>query len=371
MTSAFARLRRLLPFLVSGVVITLFMAWGLPLILTSKGSSARGEPRLYWLSMPLKPVADERPGAIGIDIGATAASMSTIVVHRGMLSDWYIVQASRIGGTWPTGTVIELQLENAMREVERTPPATVVVAPPPAEATSFARIDTGLSGWPFRAFASESWYRPANLPDGHVPVPETRHCWNLGLVDGQLLLVPMRPLWFGLAGDIVFWSSACWASVAFPLAIRQRRREKYGRCGKCGYAADSHAVKRPELCSECGTPYARDPLGFAHSPEMHFQNAYVWIIFVSSLDIMLTWKILDRGGVEVNPVANAVIEAWGMQGAIAFKFALMMWVIVACEILARLKRSAGRFLAGAAIVISASPVVWSLFLLVVHEFFPE
>jgi hypothetical protein len=104
---------------------------------------------------------------------------------------------------------------------------------------------------------------------------------------------------------------------------------------------------------------------------MHFQNAYVWIIFVSSLDIMLTWKILDRGGVEVNPVANAVIEAWGMQGAIAFKFALMMWVIVACEILARLKRSAGRFLAGAAIVISASPVVWSLFLLVVHEFFPE
>ena len=66
-----------------------------------------------------------------------------------------------------------------------------------------------------------------------------------------------------------------------------------------------------------------------------------------------------------------MIDAWGMQGAIAFKFALMMWVIIACEILARMKRRAGKFLAYAAVVISASPVVWSLILLSVHAFFPQ
>jgi hypothetical protein len=103
---------------------------------------------------------------------------------------------------------------------------------------------------------------------------------------------------------------------------------------------------------------------------MHFQNAYVWLVFVSSLDIMLTWKILDRGGLEVNPVAKLVIDTWGMHGAIAFKFALMLWVIIACEILGRLKPSAGRFLASVAVIISASPVVWSLCLLAWHELVP-
>ena len=132
-----------------------------------------------------------------------------------------------------------------------------------------------------------------------------------------------------------------------------------------------HEVKRPTQCPECGATFTPDPLRFVHCPEMHFQNAYVWLIFVSSLDIMLTWKILDRGGVEVNPLASLVIDGWGMQGAIAFKFALMMWVIVVCELLARMRRGAGKFLAYAAVIVSASPVLWSLFLITAHEFFPK
>jgi hypothetical protein len=157
--------------------------------------------------------------------------------------------------------------------------------------------------------------------------------------------------------------------VAGPREWRRRRRAKYGRCKECGYAIGKFDLKRPERCPECGAPFTPDPLGFAHSPEMHYQNAYVWLIFVSSLDIMLTWKILDRGGLELNPVAALVIDHWGMQGAIAFKFALMMWVIVVCEVLARRKDSAGRFLSILAVVVSALPVAWSLFLMVSHELF--
>ncbi|MFM7259711.1 MAG: DUF5658 family protein, partial [bacterium] len=171
--------------------------------------------------------------------------------------------------------------------------------------------------------------------------------------------------------DLVFWSSVSWTAIALPRALRRRRREKLGRCGDCGHDLDPHAVVRPSTCPDCGVVLPRDPLGFARSPEMHFQTAYVWLVFVSSLDIMLTWKILDRGGIEVNPVAKMVIDAWGMHGAIAFKFALMMWVIVACDLLARQKRSAGKFLAYLAVVISASPVVWSLCLLAWHRIFPE
>jgi hypothetical protein len=368
MKSAFAWLRQLLPFLVSGAVVTLVVAWGLPIMLASRGASAWEAP-LQWIGRPSEVKKGEK--GFGLDIAYTSASIPTVVVHRGIFSDLYVARRGEVGSSWPVGELMEMRLEHTLDMVSRTPPSSVRVAPPAGEELRYTQIETGLSGLPFRAFRSEARYLADDSAMGHELMPELHGTWNLGLINGQLLLVPHRPLWLGVLGNIVFWSSLLWAMVAFPLAVRRRRREKYGRCGKCGYAMDTHAVKRLEVCPECGTSFRRDPLGFVHSPEMHFQNAYVWIIFISSLDIMLTWKILSRGGMEVNPVAAIVIDAWGMYGAIAFKFALMMWVIVACEILARLKRSAGKFLSVCAIVISASPVVWSLFLLVVHEFFPE
>ena len=360
MKSALARLRQILPFLMGGVVITLFVAWGLPIMLAARGTGAWGEPMVRWMSA--------RQGLDESDI----PDSPVIELRRGVLSDWYSALPSSTDGAWPTAAaeLVEHRYEYATTSIRRVPPSYVAVEPPAGEAARFARVDTGVAGWPFRAFRGESRYIADDNAMGHEVMPDLRGNWNLGLVNGQLLLVPHQPLWLGILGNIVFWSSLSWAVVAFPVAIRRRRREKYGKCGKCGYAMDVHAVKRLAVCPECGTSFRRDPLGFVHSPEMHFQNAYVWIIFVSSLDIMLTWKILSRGGIEVNPVAAVVIDAWGMHGAIAFKFALMMWVIVACEILARLKRSAGRFLSITAIVISASPVAWSLFLLVLHEFFP-
>jgi hypothetical protein len=102
------------------------------------------------------------------------------------------------------------------------------------------------------------------------------------------------------------------------------------------------------------------------APPMRYQSEYVWIIFFSSMDIMLTWAILRRGGEEVNPMARLVIEWWGLNGAIAFKFALMLFVIVSCEIVGRRRDLTGRRLARVAVIIAASPVVYSLGLLVDH-----
>ena len=98
-------------------------------------------------------------------------------------------------------------------------------------------------------------------------------------------------------------------------------------------------------------------------PEMRYQSGYVWFVFVSSLDIMLTWLILKKGGVELNPVAELVIDSWGLPGAIGFKFALTLFVIIACEITGRHKDHIGRNLIIIAIVLSSVPVVWSLSLL--------
>lgn len=99
-----------------------------------------------------------------------------------------------------------------------------------------------------------------------------------------------------------------------------------------------------------------------------FPNAYVWFVFLSSLDVMLTWAILKRDGTEVNPIAAYVIELWGLNGAIAFKFSLMIFVIIVCEIVGQKRPSAGKRLIRLCVLVSALPVTWSLFLLLMHTY---
>lgn len=103
-------------------------------------------------------------------------------------------------------------------------------------------------------------------------------------------------------------------------------------------------------------------------PPVMYPNAYTWFVFVSAMDIMLTWVILWQGGAEVNPVARIVIERWGLNGAIVFKFALAIFVIGICEYIGRRRGSTGRRLAVAAVAISAIPVAYSLLLLAAHRF---
>ncbi len=106
------------------------------------------------------------------------------------------------------------------------------------------------------------------------------------------------------------------------------------------------------------------------APPMRYPNSYVWFVFVSTMDVMLTWAILSReGGSEVNPIARAVIDMWGLPGAIAFKFSLMLYVIIACEASGRKHDHVGRNLAYAAVIVSGLAVAYSLALLSYHTFF--
>ena len=99
------------------------------------------------------------------------------------------------------------------------------------------------------------------------------------------------------------------------------------------------------------------------SPPVLYPNEYVWFVLVASLDVMFTWAILQRGGTEVNPIARLVIDAWALPGAIAFKYALTVFVIVVCEIVGRQRPQTGRRLAWVAVAVSAVPPVYSWVLL--------
>ncbi len=111
-------------------------------------------------------------------------------------------------------------------------------------------------------------------------------------------------------------------------------------------------------------------------PQMRYQNAYVWIVFFSFMDVLLTWVILLFGEdavLEINPVAWFVIDGWGglsglgMAGASGLKFTLVVLAIVICEIVGRSSDRKGRRLAWVLAVIAAVPVVWSLGLLLMNQ----
>ena len=102
----------------------------------------------------------------------------------------------------------------------------------------------------------------------------------------------------------------------------------------------------------------------ASPKSMRYEDAYVWLIFISAMDIMLTWMVMFRGGYEANSLAAAVVQHFGLPGMVAFKMAIIIFVIVLCEFIGKRQDRAGRFLAHAAIGLSCLPVVIGFWLLI-------
>lgn len=93
---------------------------------------------------------------------------------------------------------------------------------------------------------------------------------------------------------------------------------------------------------------------------MRYQRSYAWFVLLSSLDIMLTWVVLQLSGQELNPVAASVINNFGLQGMVVFKFALVMLVVVMSEVIGRRNDRTGRKLAEWSVAVTAIPVILAL-----------
>ncbi len=94
-----------------------------------------------------------------------------------------------------------------------------------------------------------------------------------------------------------------------------------------------------------------------------YPDAYAWFVLFASMDIMLTVLILLMGGYEMNSVAAWVIRAFGLVGLVVYKFALVIVVVLVCELIGRVRHEVGRRVAVASIVLTLAPVVWSLYLI--------
>ena len=89
--------------------------------------------------------------------------------------------------------------------------------------------------------------------------------------------------------------------------------------------------------------------------QYHFTygQQYQWLIIASILDFMITFVILNLGGLEVNPSALAVIKFGGFPMLICYKFALLGIIISICEGIYRHDKEKSDMLVRLAIMVSA------------------
>ena len=101
-----------------------------------------------------------------------------------------------------------------------------------------------------------------------------------------------------------------------------------------------------------------------------YPTAYSWFVFLAALDIMMTWIILHYGGQEMNKLAALVIFHWQLDGMIVFRFVLLVFVVVLCEVVGRRRYKTGRRLAWAAVIINTVPVLAAVVQLLIVHYLP-
>jgi len=138
-----------------------------------------------------------------------------------------------------------------------------------------------------------------------------------------------------------------------------------------GFVMPKITVSHTAQTKDKARPHISSPKFFS-IPQMRYQNAYVWLVLVSALDIILTALVLFAWhGQEVNPIASLIISTLGFSWVVVFKFATMMTAVVICEIVGRNRDRMGRVLAYVAVLINSTPVIYTFCLLTKAGLMPE
>jgi hypothetical protein len=130
---------------------------------------------------------------------------------------------------------------------------------------------------------------------------------------------------------------------------------------------DHEPQPEPVAAVTADSPAPRGKMFGLLTRHMRYPNTYAWLLLLSSMDIMLTWTILLFGGSEVNPIAREIIDRFGLPGMIIYKFALIVFFILICEIVGTLRDSTGWLLSKFSVLIGCVPVVWAMYLLARHN----
>ena len=95
-----------------------------------------------------------------------------------------------------------------------------------------------------------------------------------------------------------------------------------------------------------------------------YPNHYVWFVFLSVLDVLLTSVALQHSAHEANPLAAWLLHRYGVGGLVLLKFTAVPIVIGLCEFIGRRKSGTGRRLAEWIVALAAIPIVVTFVLLI-------
>jgi hypothetical protein len=116
----------------------------------------------------------------------------------------------------------------------------------------------------------------------------------------------------------------------------------------------------------CEWPRYPETIDLEGTSDLRYAWLYLIFITLSSLDLIFTSTILLMGGEELNWIANQVIASGGLTGIVAFKYALVVLVIIMIENIGRIRHEVGERIAMLAIAITTIPVIVGLTQLLVE-----
>lgn len=99
-----------------------------------------------------------------------------------------------------------------------------------------------------------------------------------------------------------------------------------------------------------------------------YPNHYIWFVFLSAMDVLLTAVALRFGAYEANPLAAWLLERYGVAGLIVLKFTAVPIVIFLCEFIGRHKPPVGARLAEWVVALAAIPIAITLVLLLARVY---
>jgi len=116
------------------------------------------------------------------------------------------------------------------------------------------RLDMVRAGWPWIAF--EGWLErdasrilPAAFPPKyHFAIVDKKRMVRADRISMERM-IPLHPLWPGLAMNWAFWAGAIWVVWFMVVMLRRLIRRWRRQCASCGYPVGVSAV-----CTECGRP---------------------------------------------------------------------------------------------------------------------
>jgi hypothetical protein len=128
--------------------------------------------------------------------------------------------------------------------------------------------------------------------------------------------------------------------------------------GRSRWACIGYGMRpRPAMIARLMSDEAPEPRPGFLRRRVLYPGPYSGFVLVSALDLLLTWRILVRGGRELNWIADRVIEYFGRGGIVAFKFTIVVLVIITCELVGRHSRRLGLFLIMTGIILPSCAVV--------------